>query len=293
MKKSIFAPWLVRFYEWYHTYRRPSWWKEYHRRRQEDFCHFGRVVFIWGPLYWFLHRRLVLGIRPWLPVALAFYGLLLTVYPMVMSILGLAVFWFWAMIQPKVLKPVWGVLTRSVAGRVRIGHVLLVALFAGLAYFSPGGSLTVLIYFAAIVLASAIILLIVVAVLAGLRSFHRFLRRWIQFSISIRFRVRLPKVRVAAPPVPAPVRSAAANVGGIFSTVWHFLVVLKRRTICPWVTFKDGRIEFEFASAPTPPSALADDLQKATKAAIPLGVKVAAVISKPKPKPKKRRKKAK
>ncbi|OGC60194.1 hypothetical protein A2890_00710 [candidate division WWE3 bacterium RIFCSPLOWO2_01_FULL_53_14] len=244
MKKSIFAPWLIRFYEWYFSVRGS------YQPRQENFCRFGRTVFLWAPLYWFFCRRFALGMRPWMPVMLTAYGLMLLAFPVGTLIVGFAILWIWFLIQPKILNPVWKFLTRPVAGRVRVGYVLLVALFAGLSYLSPEGFLTSLVYLVGLVLAVAVIMALVAGLVVFFLFLRDFLREWITFSISIRLRIRLPKVRVSAPPIPLPVRSAAANVGGIFSTAWHFLVVLKRKTICPWVSFQNGRIEFLFAPEP-------------------------------------------
>lgn len=278
MKKSIFAPWLVRFYQWYHSYRRPRWWVADHARQQEDFCHFGRIVFFWAPLYWFFCRRFALGVRPWLPVVLAAYVLLLAAYPFYAIFTAFVTVYVGVlMVSPRRLEGIGRFLTFSVAGSVRLWHVLLVALFAGVSYLIPEVVLVVLAYSSAgIVLVGAIL-----AFLWLLVRSTRFLRRWIHFSISIRFRIDLPKVRVSAP-IPTPVRSAAANVGGILSTAWHFLVVLKRKTICPWVTFKDGRIEFEFAPEPAKPSALAAEMQRATEVVMSSASK-AQTVSHPKP----------
>jgi hypothetical protein len=279
VKKSIFAPWLVRFYEWYHTYRRPDWWKFNHTRQQEDFCHFGRVVFFWAPLYWFFRRRFALGMRPWMPVVLAAYVLFTLAYPIYGILVASFTIYIGAMmLSPRQAERIGRFFTAGVVGGVRLWHVLLVALFAGISYLSPEAVLTVLILLSAGVVAFGTIILLI----WGLVLFVRFLRRWIHFSVSIRFRVDLPKVKVSAPPVPVPVQNAAANIWGILSTAWHFLVVLKRKTICPWVTFKDGRIEFEFAPEPAKPSVLAEQMQRATEAVVSSASR-AQTVSHPKP----------
>ena len=239
MKKSIFAPWLIRFYEWYFSVRGS------YQPRQENFCRFGRTVFLWAPLYWFFCRRFALGMRPWMPVVLAAYIPLLIVAPIMMIVITFAAVWFgFLMLPSRTLRRIKNFLDAGVAGRVHRWHVLSVAFFATVSYVFPEAVLVSVAFVAGVAAAIAVI----VAGVAGLVELHRFLRRFIHISVSIR--IPRPRVRLPAVSVPAPIRSTAANFGGILSTAWHFLVVLKHKTICPWVSFSEGRVEFVFAPEP-------------------------------------------
>ena len=264
MKKSISAPWLVRFYNWYHEDRR--------KRRQEDLCHFGRVVFIWAPLYWFFERRIFGWVRPWLIVSsaalLTFYAVLFAVAPQTMGIVtvyllaivvGVAVLFVVAV--PVLLSLDHGRLNRFLFwpknGWVHIWMFLAVGAFAILSYFAAYHIVMVV-----------VLLLGVVAVIGGVAGIVLVIS-YLIISAAKRLSVFLARI---LPPLPsveirfsAPVANAFENVAGAISLAWNWLLTLKRRTICPWVTFRDGVIEFEFAPEPAKPSALAAVVSSAAK----------------------------
>lgn len=236
MKKSILAPWLIRFYEWYHTYRRPRWYRDDHIPRRENLCHFGRVVFLWAPLRWFFHRRLRGGLRPWMFPAAVAYALFFAAAPVVTL----------AITVPLGLLFVWvgsnwieRTMTAGV-GRVKVWHFLLVGAFAGISYLSAESLITVLIV---LVVVSVLSIAIVAVIYAG-AFVYNFLRRRIRIRIPSRFRLRTPDA------IYWPVRHASDNVAGAVEIGWHWLVALKRKTICPWVSFSGGRVEFVFAPEP-------------------------------------------
>lgn len=246
MKKSIFAPWLVRFYEWYfHSKRGRS-------PQQENFCHFGRVVFFWAPLFWFFRRRLVFGIRPWMPVTLAVWASLTAISPSLMlaatGVVAVACIWAVLLfaIPPAWCDEIGRFLGIRVTQHVQLWMIVAVALFAGLSYFFPEIVLTTLLLLAFIV---AVVVAVVVVV---------WVLYWILYVPSRAVGnalagVEWPKISVpvrVSEGISRPVRSFFANLGGVLSIAWHFLVVLKRRTICPWVSFADGHIEFVFAPEP-------------------------------------------
>ena len=289
MKKSISAPWLVRFYNWYHEDRR--------RRRQEDLCHFGRVVFFWAPLYWFFERRIFGWVRPWLIVSsaalLTFYAVLFAAAPQAMGIvtlyilaIGVGAGAIFAVAVPLLQSLDHGRLNRFLFWPedhlVQVWMFLAVGAFALLSYFAAYYIVTIVVYLlgmvAAIggatgflVLASHILILIGRILISAIKRVFAFLARILPPlpSVEIRFS--------------APVSNALENVAGVFSLGWNWLLTLKRRTICPWVTFKDGVIEFEFAPEPA-------ELQRATKMVVFLGAKAQEVTSaKPKPKPKRKK----
>jgi hypothetical protein len=155
----------------------------------------------------------------------------------------------------------------------------------GFGWFSPwrywpGETLTV-------ILVVAFLAALVGVATAALWLIYQIAKILIGGIILIWEKVPKPQFHVSLPAegfIPQPVRNAAANVGGIFSMVWHFLVALEHRTLCPWITFKDGVIEFEFAPEPSKPSALAAEMQRATDVVMSSAAKVQAATAIPKPK---------
>lgn len=233
MKKSIFSPWLIRWYDWYHTYRRPRWYRENHVPRRENLCHFGRVVFLWAPLRWFFHRRLQGGLSPWMFPAAAAYALFFAAAPVVMLVITVALGLLFVWIGSNWIERT---MTAGV-GRVKVWHFLAAGLFALISYLSAEVVIATFIV-------AAVLLLIgfpILAAIYALAEVYGFLR--CRIRIRSPFRVRMPRVRVSVR-APRPIRQASANIRGIFSTAWHFLVLLKRRTICPFVSFSGDRLEF-------------------------------------------------
>ena len=273
MKKSIYAPWLVRFYHWYHEDRR--------MRRREELCHFGRVVFFWAPLYWFFERRIFGWVRPWLIVSsvalLTFYAVLFAAQPQMVRIatiyLLVAVAAAAAIIA--VAVPVLQSLDHGRLGKLLVWpedslvHVWM---------FLAVGGFAILSYFAAYPIVMAVVLFLGLAVVLGgaagiivlggyivVAAFKRL------FAVLGRILPPLPLVEIS---FPAPVANAFKNAAGAISLGWNWLLTLKRRTICPWVTFRDGTIEFEFAPEPAKPSVLAAEMQRATEAVVSSAAKV-------------------
>ena len=240
MKKSIFVPWLTRFYGWY--------FKTRHARppRQENLCHFGRVVFFWAPLYWFFCRCLRWGIRPWMLVTLAFLASLAAISPLlagyvvsIVAFMAIGSFLLGALLAFEFWKI-------EITRRVRLWMVLAVVLLAGSSYFWPDETLTV-------ILVVAFLAALAGVVFAALWLVYWIVKILIGGIIRIWEKVPKPHFHVSLPAggfIPRPVRNVATNVGGIFSMVWHFLVALEHRTLCPWLTFQDGRIEFYWSANP-------------------------------------------
>ena len=282
MKKSIYAPWLVRFYHWYHEDRR--------RRRQEDLCHFGRVVFFWAPLYWFFERRIFGWVRPWLIVLstalLTFYVVLFAAQPQMVRITTI---YLLAIVAGSAAIFAVAVPTLQSLDHGRLGKLLvwpehsLVHVWMFLAV----GAFAILSYFAAYHIVMVVMISLGLAAVLGGAAGIIVLGGYLVvaafkglFAVLGRILPPLPSIEIS---FPAPVANAFKNAAGAISLGWNWLLTLKRRTICPWVTFKDGVIEFEFALEPSKPSVLAEQMQRATDVVMSSATKVQTVIySKPK-----------
>jgi len=247
LNKSIFAPWMISVYNWYcreTEFRAPA---------IKNFCQTCRIIFLWAPGLWLIQALLNLLIRVtdflakpvigkfpiWGVLAVAAYTVILALYP------------FWVIIATGVvLLVVLIVYLFNQDGFVRVMRFLVEALITIflLALLSFGifwivtnwaEFLEALILTLQIVLVLGIGALVIWVLFLGLRSLKDGLVGWAQHRRYSRKASRRPSKQVLR------------NVTGAFSLGWHWLVILKRKTICPWVEFTpDGHISFSFSADP-------------------------------------------
>ena len=224
--KSIFAPWLISFYRWYCQEANFSG-PEY-----DNFCRFGRIVFLWGPLLWLFKavfcNKIVGPIRLWMVLLVAGFVTLVVFQPQLalavtIGAVFIAVFWFLmdSLISERVVYRIlsfgWGIL--------RVWTLFLAAGLAAFAYFDWAGFLDIMLMLA--------VMAAFVVVLVGLVTV-------VAFLVSL-----LPKREKRSRSQTRQSPQILRNAAGVASIGWHWLVLIKRRTICPWVQLTpDGYIRF-------------------------------------------------
>ncbi|MEX1061720.1 MAG: hypothetical protein WEC39_01245 [Patescibacteria group bacterium] len=238
---------MIAVYNWYGKNTR------YYPPRVENFCRACRIIFVWAPGLWIGQKVMdlwfwlvKLGQRPvtkrlqvWMVAGFLFWAIVLWLQPLLIAFLtalALVLFWiiillnrFWSPIEA-VLRFLWYLLLFVVVGVILIALVVWIVnnwaeflqlIVLGLKIFG-----VLLIGFA-----------IVVLLFFGIRGIKDWLVDWWQRRRSRR------TFRPSRPP-----RYVLRNIGGTISLGWHWLVVLKRKTICPMVQFtKDGYVKFDFS----------------------------------------------
>lgn len=238
---------MISAYNWY--YRET----EFRPPKINNFCQFCRIVFLWAPGLWVIQALLNLLIRlsdflvkpvigklpTWGVLAIAAYAVILALES------------FWVIIITGIALLI-GLLAYLFTqdGFVRVMRfllnavlVILVVVFFGFSIFWIATNWTKfldsLILALQIIMAFGLIILAVVVLYLGIRAAFGAVVNWIHQR-------RYSRSRKASP---RPSKQILRNLKGVVSLGWHWLVILKRKTICPWVEFtKDGHINFSFSA---------------------------------------------